>query len=91
VVGASDKNGTFEDCYRRADMNFVDAAGAMVLVDHENVSNGLPAAPEYSAAATQCAYHGKAAAADATVSSVARELGWDETIWDLSGAFPTLK
>lgn len=91
VVGASDKNGTFEDCYRRADMNFVDAAGAMVLVDHENVSNGLPAAPEYSAAATQCAYHGKAAAADDTVSSIAKELGWDETIWDLSGAFPVLK
>ena len=91
VVGASDKNGTFEDCYRRADMNFVDAAGAMVLVDHENVSNGLPAAPEYSSEATQAAYHGKAAAADATVSSVAKELGWDETIWDLSGAFPVLK
>ena len=91
VVGASDKNGTFEDCYRRADMNFVDAAGAMVLVDHDNVSDGLPAAPEYSEAATQCAYHGKASAADATVSSIAKELGWDETIWDLSGAFPVLK
>ena len=91
VVGASDKNGTFEDCYRRTDMNFVDKAGAMVLVDQENVYNGLPAAPEYSSEATQAAYHGKAAAADATVSSVAKELGWDETIWDLSGAFPTLK
>jgi hypothetical protein len=63
----------------------------MVLVDHENVYDALPEAPAYSAEATQCAYHGKAAEADATVSSVARELGWDETIWDLSGAFPTLK
>ena len=35
-------------------------------------------------------YHGKAAAAGATVSSVARSLGWDDTIWDLSGALPRL-
>ena len=51
----------------------------------------MPPFPSYFADATQAAYHGKAAAADATVSSVAKELGWDETIWDLSGAFPTLK
>lgn len=36
-------------------------------------------------------YHGKAAAAGATVSSVAKQLKWDETVWDLSGEFPVLK
>ena len=91
VVGAANVAVTLTDCYRRADMNFVDAAGAMVLVDHENVSNATPPFPSYFEDATQAAYHGKAAAADATVSSVAKELGWDETIWDLSGAFPVLK
>ena len=82
---------TLTDCYRRADMNLVDAAGAMVLEDHENVSNATPPFPSYFEDATQAAYHGKAAAADATVSSIAKELGWDEAIWDLSGAFPVLK
>ena len=38
-----------------------------------------------------CAYHGKAAAAGATVSSVAKTLGWSETVWDLSGTLPVLK
>ena len=91
VVGAANVAVTLTDCYRRADMNFVDAAGAMVLEDHENVSNATPPFPSYFEDATQAAYHGKAAAADATCSSVAKSLGWDETIWDLSGAFPTLK
>ena len=91
VVGAANVAVTLTDCYRRADMNFVDAAGAMVLEDHENVSNATPPFPSYFEDPSQAAYHGKAAAADATCSSVAKSLGWDETIWDLSGAFPTLK
>ena len=37
------------------------------------------------------AYHGKAAAAGKTVSQVAKDLGWSETVWDLSGEFPKLK
>ena len=91
VVGAANVAVTLTDCYRRADMNFVDAAGAMVLEDHENVSNATPPFPSYFEDATQAAYHGKAAAADATVSSVAKELGWSEDIWDLSGDVPVLK
>jgi hypothetical protein len=91
VVGAANVAVTLTDCYRRADMNLVDAAGAMVLEDHENVSNATPPFPSYFEDASQAAYHGKAAAADATCSSVAKSLGWDETIWDLSGAFPVLK
>ena len=35
-------------------------------------------------------YHGKAAGAGETVSDVAKHLGWDETIWDLSGDYPQL-
>ena len=64
----------------------------MKLVDHEDVINGRPAFPEYAPSDnTQNAYHGKAAAADATLSSVAKSIGWDENIWDLSGAVPVLK
>ena len=91
VVGAASVAGNYSGCYRRADMNFIDAAGAMVLVDQEDVANGFPASPSYSEETTQAAYHGKAAAADATASSVAKSIGWDESIWDLSGDLPKLK
>ena len=36
-------------------------------------------------------YHGKEAPAGATVSSLAKQLKWDETVWDLSGDLPALK
>ena len=91
VVGAANVAVTLQDCYRRSDMYFYDKADAMTLFDQENVENDYPAAPEYSAETTQRAYHGKAAAADATASSVAKSLGWDEAIWDLSKDVPTLK
>lgn len=37
------------------------------------------------------AFNGKAADAGKSASQVAREIGWDETIWDLSGEVPALK
>ena len=36
-------------------------------------------------------FNGKAAAAGKTASQVAKEIGWDETIWDLSGEIPALR
>ena len=36
-------------------------------------------------------YHGKAAAATETASAVASRIGWDQTVWNLSGAMPVLK
>ena len=91
IVGAANVAVTLADCYRRADMNFVDKAGAMTLSNQENVSGATPPIPDYLNNTTQAAYHGKAAAANATASSVAKTLGWDETIWDLSGDLPKLK
>ena len=92
IIGAvhTDGKGTFKNCWRRADMNLVDVA--MKLVDHDDILDGRPPYPEYAPSDnTQNAYHGKAAAADATLSSVAKSIGWDENIWDLSGAVPVLK
>ena len=91
VVGAANTTVTLADCYRRPDMNFYDKAGAMTLSDQDNVTNAVPPTPAYLDNATQAAYHGKAAAADATVSSVAKALGWDESVWNLSGDLPKLK
>lgn len=91
VVGV-DRNmsANFKSCYRRADMVLEDVV--MTLTDHEDVDNSLPVYPVYTTSDNnQRAYHGKAAAADATISSVATTLGWDETIWDLSGDVPALK
>lgn len=36
-------------------------------------------------------YHGKVAPYGSTVSSLAKTLGWDENVWDLSGELPVLK
>ena len=58
----------------------------------ENVEKGFPAFPDYNTTdQNQCAYHGMAAAEGATISSVAKELRWDENIWDLSRGVPALK
>ena len=64
------------------------------LVDHEDVITAVPdpivpvgSANDYA----QRPYHGKEIPAGVTVSAKAKSIGWDETIWDLSGAVPVLK
>ena len=57
------------------------ASAAQTLADQDDMTT----------VSSTCAYHGKAAAAGATVSSVAKTLGWSETVWDLSGTLPVLK
>lgn len=89
IAGCAQQAGTYANCWRRADMTLTDPF--VSLWDQPDYVNAMPPLPSYSSATHQQSYHGKAAPADATVSSVARELGWDETIWDLSGDFPTLK
>ena len=67
------------------------------LVDHDDVITSLP--PYLSClpntnvtnAFAQRPYHGKAAAADATISSVATTLEWSTDVWDLSKDVPVLK
>lgn len=93
IIGAAHAQGvgTYKNCWRRADMELVDVA--MKLIDHEDIINGRPPYPDYDEKKddTQNAYHGKAAAAGATLSSVAKAAGWDETVWDLSKEVPVLK
>ena len=68
------------------------------LTDHEDVVGAeamppylVPTGQGYKNDWAQVCYHGKAAATGSTVSSVAKTIGWDETIWDLSKDVPTLK
>lgn len=93
IAGTVNKYVTLTDNYRRADMEFHDATG-ITLIDQPNVT---PTSPfnftQYHAtnAPYACCYHGKAAPADATISSVASSLGWPTSTWDLSADVPKLK
>lgn len=95
IVGCANGNGKFADCIRRSDMVLDD--DWMTLVDQDNITSGTPPLPSYTSSFadkdkyTQAAYHGKAAAAGSTISSVAKTLGWDETVWNLEGSVPVLK
>jgi hypothetical protein len=58
----------------------------ITLEDQEDFVDAMPPLPSYSAASHQQFYHGKAAAPDATLASVAKSLGWDESVWDFSSS-----
>lgn len=79
VIGASALKNTLEDCWRKPDMDT-----GFTPIDQNNVSEANPL--------TERAYHGKAAAAGETVSTIAQEkLGWSDEIWDFTTDLPTLK
>ena len=94
IVGVSSNTNTMTDCYRRADMEYIEKCGEDVytLFDQENSSASAPLAYDPNAhKGYKCPYHGKAAPAGATCSQVAKTLGWSEEVWDLSGEMPKLK
>lgn len=100
VVGYMKNKDTMTDNYRRSDMVFdvkyTDKSNEVPpLFDCENFDSNNPFVwtgyneNSYWGSNYQ-PYHGKAADAGETVSDVAKRLGWDETIWDLSGDYPQL-
>lgn len=88
-IGASSALNNLRSNYRRADMELIDFGG-ITLKDQADVSPSAPLEGT-DAANYKFAYHGKAAAKDATLTSVARNLGWPESTWDFSGDIPKLK
>ena len=95
VVGCSDQNTvTFKNCLYRSDIEFVERCEAMgVLHNSDNIENAkLPTTTtDATTYKNAFAWHGVAADAGKTASQAAKALGWDEAIWDLSGAEPKLK
>lgn len=79
IIGSLEKSGDYSACVRKNDLTVT--GSSVALADQDDMTT--------VSAAT--AYHGKAAAAGKTASAVAKELGWDETIWDLSKDVPSLK
>ena len=93
VVGCSSRPNTLKNCWRSATMEFqfYSDAALNVLFDHADSSPTTPLVQPAGSAKWFSPYHGKAAASDATISSVGQLLSWDSSIWDLSQAVPVLK
>lgn len=91
IIAVSNVYNTLTDNYRRPDMDFNDASDVSpLLFDSPNVSASAPLKDALKVT-YYYPYHGLAAPAGATISSVAKSLGWPEDVWDLSGAQPKLK
>ena len=78
ITGGSGKASSVSNCYRNPNMT----TGFTASDSTDNTSTSENAGKPY---------HGKAAAADATVSSIAQTLGWSSDIWDFTTDLPTLK
>lgn len=94
VLGCTVFKNTLENCWRKPNMSFraypSDLASYNTPVDQENSSAASPYV-KLGEETFYMPYHGKAAATGETVSAVAKRIGWDETVWDLSGEYPRLK
>jgi len=90
IVGYCSVKNTLKDCFRKADLEFSEIWTGNVPYDQENADATTPLV-ESVIQKYNYPYHGKAAAADATISSVAQNLGWSAEIWDFSGNTPKLK
>lgn len=102
IVGYTAFQNVMADCFRKPDIEFFgyssdyNATGAdysayNTLFDQENSGPGKPLVEPYTDATKDkwfCPYHGKAYTG--TASAKAKELGWDTSVWDLSGATPQL-
>lgn len=94
IIGGTATRNYLVDCIRKSDLKFVDceknaSLGKYGLFDQDNADPDhamVQGVGDYASA-----YHGKAAAATETISDVAKRIGWDQTIWDLTGPKPVLK
>ena len=94
IVGKTVEKNTLKNCWRRPDLVMAyyggDLAPLNTPFDQEDVDANNPLVVNHTAR-YYTPYHGKAAAATETASAVAKRIGWEETVWDLSGAMPVLK
>lgn len=93
IVGFTALKNFLVNNYHKADIVFAECPKNTELgykmYDQENSSPSSPLV--YGPHTYDFAYHGKTAAATATISSLALMLGWSESVWDLSGDVPVLR
>ena len=92
IVGYTGTKNTLKNCWRKPKATLT-ANYCSDVYDQEDadattplVINAVPSKYKFI-----YPYHGKAAEASATASSLAQSLGWSTDIWDLSGSEPKLK
>ena len=93
VVGFTATKNVLKDCVRKSGMKLT-AEFYSNIYDQENAGPSAPlviSEPSTSADYIIYPYHGKAAEASATATSLAQSLGWNADIWDFSGSEPKLK
>ena len=93
VVGFTATKNVLKDCLRKSGMKLT-AEFYSNIYDQENAGPSNPlviSEPSVSADYIVYPYHGKAAEASATASSLAQSLGWSTDVWDFSGSEPKLK
>lgn len=88
IIGYTSTHSNLISCLRKADLSFKDY-NDWLPYDQENAnsSTGL-VVNTYSGRNYHYPYHGKSFSG--TLSQAARSLGWNETVWDLSGTVPVL-
>ena len=93
VVGFTATQNFLVNCFRKAGIAFseceMNAELGYVVTNQGNAGPGTPLVCGTNT--YDFAYHGLAAPADATVTSLARSLGWSDSVWDFSTPIPTLK
>ena len=93
IVGYTATQNFLVNCFRKAGIVFSESEkNAELGYVVTNQGNAGPGAPLVHGTNTyDFAYHGIAAPADATITSLARSLNWSESVWDFSTPIPTLK
>lgn len=92
IVGYAGTKNTLKNCWRKSTATLT-AKYCSEVYDQEDADATTPlvVAPVPSTYTYIYPYHGKAAEASATASSLAQSLGWSTDVWDFSGSEPKLK
>ncbi|MCQ2184427.1 MAG: hypothetical protein MJY62_03345 [Bacteroidales bacterium] len=98
IVGKTVSLNTHRNCWRRNDMTFTCFTDGQYNVLFDMPDNDSSTPLDYSASTAEprklglyyWPYHGKSSNGQ-TASDIARTIGWDETVWDLSGSEPRLR